>query len=224
MKIKLTCSKDSFVIINQGPGNPSNQIAFKYVITDARFFIHTVRLSDTVALAHEQMLLSTNARYPIARVTLKHLTIGQRQSAAQFDNIYLGELPDRIILAMVTDASMSGGYQQNPFNFQHFGVNHLVLYVNGEMMPTKPFQPDFAHGRYIREYASLVESLGVLFTDKSVPITRAEFGTAYTIYGFDLTADQACSRCLSPTRNGIVRLEVKFTAPTVATLNVICFA
>ena len=177
-----------------------------------------------MALGIESKLLSTNARYPIARVAMKYLTIGAQETARQFDSVYSGQLPDRITMCIVRDAAMNGGYQQNPYNFEHLNVNQLVLYVNGEMYPTKPFAPNFATGQYIREFNNMFQALGYLYTDKSVPISRSEFANGFTIWAFDLTVDQSASRCTSPRRNGSVSLDIRFSAPTPVTINVICDA
>jgi len=119
---------------------------------------------------------------------------------------------------------MAGNYNRNPFDFEHNGVNYIALYVNGEMVPQRPYEPDFVNKRYIRDYLSLFEGTGTLFTDKSVPITREEFATGYAIWLFDLTPDQANDPCISPPRNGSVRIELKFAAGNAARINVLVYA
>ena len=56
-------------------------------------------------------------------------------SQIEFDNVYQGKLPV-VILAMVSDTDMSGGYQANPFHFQNFGANYLCIQANGEQIPS----------------------------------------------------------------------------------------
>ena len=35
------------------------------------------------------------------------------------DNLYMGTLPDKIIMALIPNENMSGSYKTNPFDFQH---------------------------------------------------------------------------------------------------------
>jgi hypothetical protein len=143
---------------------------------------------------------------------MKHLSIPRGQTSALHDNIYLVQLPDRIVMAFVSDAAMAGGYQQNPFNFQHFGV------------PAKPYQPDYNAKKYIREYMSMFDGMGFSFGNKAIAISREDYAQGYTIYVFDLTADHAASHSASPPKTGSIRLEVKFTAATAERVNVILYS
>jgi len=224
IKIRLIPTRDNWVLMSPAPAGANVQENYKIVIKDARMFVHTMEVNPALSIAHEQMLLKNNARYPIRRVTMKHLSIPVGQVACVHDNVYLGAIPDRLTIGFVSDAAMSGGYQQNPFNFENFGVNYIALYVNGELVPNKPFQPDYAHSLYIREYNSLFEGMGVQFTDKTIAIPRNDYPNGYTLYVFDLTVDQNCKHCLSPPKSGSIRLEVKFAHATVATINVVLYA
>jgi hypothetical protein len=155
---------------------------------------------------------------------MKHISIPAQTTAVMHDNVFTGLIPERIVLAFVPDASMTGTYLTNPYDFAPNGVNHLALYVNGECVPHRPFEPNFTTKQYIRDYMSLFEGTGTLFSDKTVTISRDEFATGYALWVFDLTADKACGACISPPQTGSVRLEIKFAAGNAATINVICYA
>ena len=165
-------------------------------------------------LAHETVLQDQNALYPMKRVSMKHISIPAGQTHAPLDNIIMGQLPNLIMLAMVSDASMAGGYQQNPFNFQHFGLNHLALYVNGDMVPRRPLQPDFPSGQYLRCYNAMLEALAIQFTNQSIPISRNEYGNGYTFFIFDITPDKSATTARTSPRTGSIRVEIKFPPAT----------
>ena len=100
--------------------------------------------------------------YSISFNTLvsKTQTIPPGSSQIEFDNVSQGILPDLIILAMVSDRDMSGGYQTNRIRFQNFGANYLCIQANGEQIPRLPYQPNFAKQDYIRCYFGVLEALG----------------------------------------------------------------
>ena len=224
LKIRLIPNRNAFILKTADPQNNAAQADYKLVITEARLVIHTLQVSPSLAMAHIKTLRTTNARFPMRRVTLKHLSIPIGQTSILHNNIYMGPIPERIVVCMVEDRAMTGHYQHNPFNFQHFGLNYLALSINGELHPQRPYQPNFANNHYAREYLSLFEGTGTLFTDKSVGITREDYSQGYALYVFDLTPDQACSGCVSTKENGPVTLELKFAAPTTQTINVVCYA
>ncbi len=75
------------------------------------------------------------------------------------DNLYMGTLPDNIIMVLIPNENMSGSYKTNPFDFQTAKMNYLALKVNGELIATTPLQPDFVGKDYIKEYYKFLEAL-----------------------------------------------------------------
>ena len=218
LKIKLTPSKDKFVLI------ANDAELYRMEIVDARLFVHTFEMTKALAMAQEEALLHANLRYPIQHVTMKTLTIPTGMTSSLHDNIYLGQLPDRIVIGMVSDAAMSGAYKLNPFNFENFGVNYLALTVNGQTVPNKPYQPDFVKGLYIRELNSLYDAMALTGSNKTISINKADYQSGYTLYAFDLTSDNSASKSSSAPKSGTIRLEVKFAAATAETINVLLYA
>jgi hypothetical protein len=224
IKVTLTPSKDAFVLVGPAPGQNAQQENYHIQIMDCRLNIRTLQVSPATILAHEKVLMEKNMHFPMRRVTMKHLAIPRGQTSVLHDNIYLGTLPRRLVLCFVDDVAMAGSYQQNPFNFQHFGINHLALYVNGEMIPHQPYQPNFATGRYLREYLSIFQGTDTMFSNRTTNIARNDFPNGYAIWIFDLAPDLGSSGCFHIPKTGAVRIEVKFAAATNATVNLVCYA
>ena len=220
LTIRLIPSRDNFILMCPVE---TTVVAYKIKIMDVRLNLCTLQISDSLNLAVHKMLQTTNARYPLTRVTMKHLSIPIGTTNVLQDNLYLGKIPKRVVLGLVTDASMGGGYQQNPFNFAHHGLNYLVLNVNGDMVPNKPLTPDFAGRKYLREYNMMFEGMRGLYSNSPVNITYNEFGNGYAFFVFDLTA-HGHSGCMSSNQNGTIRIEAKFTTATTAVIDIICLA
>ena len=223
LALRLIPCRDNFIVKTLAPDQPQNQVAYKLKITSVRLHLHVLQISDSLSIAFEKMLQTSNARYPITKVTMKTLTIPANQTTMLHDNLYLGKLPKRLVLALATDASMAGGYQQNPFNFGHFGLNYLVLNVNGDMVPSRPYTPDYENDRYLSVYNGMFTGMRCQFSDHPVTISYNEFARGYAFYVFDLSA-HGHSGCHSNNQNGTMRIEAKFAKATTATLNLICYA
>ena len=83
---------------------------------------------------------------------MKHLSIPANQTFINFDNVFTGSLPDLVIVGLVSDADLTGGYQRNPFNYQNFSVNRIQLKRNGTSRLSQGYTPNFANGQYIKDY------------------------------------------------------------------------
>ena len=118
---------------------------------------------------------------------MKHLSIPANQTSINFDNVFTGALLDLVIVGLVSDADLAGGYQRNPFNVQNFGVNRIELRRNGTSRPSEGYTPNFANGQYIKAYMTFLQELECDTGDKSVSLTPSEWANGYTLYAFKIT-------------------------------------
>ena len=77
---------------------------------------------------------------------------------------------------------------------------------------------------FIMAYSTLFSGTGKLQKDEGIDITRMDYSNGYTLYAFDLTPDLAEGGHFNLLRQGNVRLELKFGAALVETVNVIVYA
>ena len=45
----------------------------------------------------------------------------------------MGQLPNRVFMAMVDNDAYTGSIAKNPFNFKHFSTSQVTIYLNWEM-------------------------------------------------------------------------------------------
>ena len=76
------------------------------------------------------------------------------------DNMFLGQLPKRLIIGCVDSDGLNGTITKNPFDFKHYKINFMALNVDGRQIPANPLQPDFENADYIRCYMGLYTSTG----------------------------------------------------------------
>ena len=60
--------------------------------------------------------------------------------SANQENLFLGQLPKRVVIGLVNNIAFSGNEAENPFNFKHFDIDFLALYVDGLQVPSNPLQ------------------------------------------------------------------------------------
>jgi hypothetical protein len=126
---------------------------------------------------------------------------------------------------MVRNADMNGALGTNPFDFKHFNVSKLEVSLDGKTIHNKAFQPDFENGECMRSYMSLYQATGALGQNRSMGITLTEYKNGYTLWGFDLTADQGCEEGqLHPIKTGNLRIDLQFAQALPTVVNVIVYA
>ena len=147
LNMRLIPSPNDFVCKSADPAQGGQQENYKFVIQRANLIIRTKKLTSTAQKALMDLFLLQNMVHFLSRVQMKHLSIPANQTSINLDNIFTGALPDIVVVGVVSDADLAGGYQRNPFNYQNFGVNRIELKRNGTPRPTEGYTPNFANGQ-----------------------------------------------------------------------------
>ncbi|CAG4987186.1 unnamed protein product [Colias eurytheme] len=184
MSVKLVRSRESFNLIAG-----SNDEKFKVCITDATLIVRRARINPSVLLAHQKVLASTTAKYPITRAEVKVLTIPSGVQGKTLDNIFLGQVPKRCIIGFVNNSAFNGSLTKNPFNFENYGINSFSLYIDGQQIPSKALQPSFNNNIFTSAYHTLFSGTGIHFLNEGNAISREQYAKGYCLLAFDLTPD-----------------------------------
>ena len=219
VRLKLVRSRPHFSIMD-----PTGVYSPK--ITEATLYIRRVKVNPSILLSHEESLRKQTAKYPLNRVEVKAISLHAGVHSESIDNFVLGTLPKRIIICFVKNKSFNGDKALNPFNFQHFNINYLSLYIDGMQIPSKPLQLDFGERKqYIEAFYSLFLGTGLHNLNQGNGISREAYNNGYTIFCFDLTPDLSASEGthFNLVKNGSVRVDVRFEKPLEETVNCLLY-
>ena len=175
-------------------------------------------------LAHAKTLENGTAKYPIRRVICKTFTVPTGYLDASHEKLFSGQLPVRLIVGLVDNRAYNGDRERNPFNFQHFSLTEVGVYLDEQLHGLKHLKLNFPSGRYIAAYASLFSGTNKINRDEGNGIDRSEYARGYTLFAYDLTPDLAEDDHVNLTRKGTVRLDLKFSEALTNTVSVICYA
>jgi hypothetical protein len=217
-KIKLVRSKDIFCLM------AADAVTAKLHIVSAALYIRKVKLSPSVFLAHAKALEQSNAKYPIRRVVCKSFTVPIGVSDFSNEKLFSGQLPMRLVIGFVDNGAFNGAKNKNPFNFQHFSVTELAVHMDGQQQQAiKPLRLDYDNNHYISSYLSMFSGTGKINRDDGNFVTRDEYPNGYALYTFDLSPDLAEDDHFNLSREGSVRLVVRFGKALTASLTVIVY-
>ena len=138
VKIKLIRSKDTFCLMGA---------AARVSILHASMFVRKVKLMPSVFLAHAKTLENGTAKYPIRRVVCKTFGVPQNYLDVTHEKLFSGQLLTGLVVGLVDNRAFNGNLERNPFNFQHYNLSEIALYLDGQQQfALKPIQPDYANG------------------------------------------------------------------------------
>ena len=219
MKVRMTRSKDSFVLMAKSDVTES----FKVDILSAKLFVRKLKIRPSLCLAHERILQQKTVKYPITRVECKVIHLPQGQKSFTHDNLFLGQLPKRIVLGLVDNRVFNGDISLNPYNFQHCNLNYLAVHLDGQQVPWAPLQPSFSGSSYIRAFYTQFTGGDGISSDTGNTIGREQFVNGHVLYCFDLIPDlsSSCGHHFSVTKSGNLRLQLAFEVALSITGNVL---
>ncbi|GFT66045.1 uncharacterized protein F54H12.2 [Trichonephila clavipes] len=193
---------------------------YKVVFDHISLFVRKVRVNPGVLIGHAKALEKATAKYPIDRVVCKVFSIPQSSYSFIQDNVFSGQMPKRLVLACVDSDAFNGNYKKSPFEFNHYYMNFLGVYVDDQSMPHQPLELDFEKDNYIRAYQNL------FLQSEGLYLSRTEFPKGYALYLFDLSPDLCDGEHFNLIKHSNLRIELKFNIYKVLeqTISLIVFA
>ena len=223
LRIILTRSSQHFFMMS----HVANQQPFQITLQSATLDVRRVRLTPEAHLNIERVLSSSDgAMYPITQCVVKTFNVPQGSTSHEIDSLLLGQMPNSVILGLVSNAAYNGQYTLNPFDFGDFGMTFCALTAEGKTLPAKGLKPDVANNKYLDCLFSLMKVTGPMPYNWSNSITPDLYKGGCFLLGFDLTPDGAAEGVayFTPKRYGTVKANFRFREALAATVTVIVFA
>jgi hypothetical protein len=92
-------------------------------IKDLALFVRNVQLSPAVRMGHVKAFEKTICKYPIRRVEVKVDTVPHGNMNYVQDNMFLGQLPKRLVIGCVDSDALNWTITKIPFDFRHYKIN-----------------------------------------------------------------------------------------------------
>lgn len=218
VRIKLERNKDAFTLMSAADN-------FKINIQSASLYVRKVNIAPSIVLAHEKALDRGVIKMPIRRVEVKTFALSSGLQSTTIANAFIGQLPTRLILGLVSNVAYNGSNNKNPFKFAHYQLSYLCLLNGGQMIPAKPYQPNFTNNFYARSYLSLFTDLNRYHNAPNININFEDYKKGYAFYAFDLTPDLASNdNHMSVNKNGNLAIDIKFGSALPETVSLVVYA
>lgn len=216
VRVRLIKSKEAFHLIADKDG-------YKTSLSHVSLFVRKVRINPGVLLQHSLQLEKTTAKYFFKRVTLKTFSIPTGNLSSTLDNIFLSQLPTRVVIGCVSSGSFNGDVTKNPFNFDHHNLSYISLFVDGKQIPNSPLLPNFKNNLYVRSFHQLFSETGLASKNEGNNISLSDFGKGFSLFVFDLSPSLLDGNQIELVRSGSLRVELKFSDPLSSSIHVLVY-
>jgi hypothetical protein len=218
IKIMLTRMPDAFSILCEEATN------LRIKLTHMSLFIRKIEPTSYIKELYTPNLSKKPAILPFSRSIIKRISLPLNALNSHV-NLFIGELPRMILLAMVDSSRLDGRKNQNPFYFKHNTLKYLNLRINGISEPGRPYEPHFTNGTYSRELRALYDNTGILTGNSGFNISKEEFNDGLTFFAWDTSPDRCNGFHDHIKKNGhTIDLELAFRTALTAPVNILIYA
>ena len=121
IRLSLRQSPNDFVIMSD----------YRVEITEANLYMRKMTVTDFVLSSIEKTLLKTPAKYNYIEVLPRVFLATTGVQSWRQEDVYAKEPVRRMILAMSSNTAYLGTNRTNPFHYQKFQLNEIIVYRNG---------------------------------------------------------------------------------------------
>ena len=168
IKLKFIRHDDKFALIGDAL---HTKIHFKNLKISVRKLTIDPEISNSI----ENTLTKTPAIYPIQPSTIRTFLIHSGLQNERLNHVFRGKMPRSIIISFVNSKGFDGEITNNPFYFRPHGLNKLNVYINGEPLLNREFEPNYDNENAIREYRWFFDNTGSQHENETNGITYEEF-------------------------------------------------
>lgn len=219
---KFTPQNPNYYIINK-----NSKINVKVEFIDANLYLRRLRIVQAVVEAHRETLHTAPIKYPITRVEVNSFNIPSTVTNIMIDNVHYGQLPRRMFITFVKNLSFNGVYDTSPFDFEHFNLDEIKVFIDGIQYPTKAYKPNYDKHNSIREFYGLFEALNQTGTESTIDFDRSTFESK-PIYGFNFAPDWSDGYSaighVNSIKRGTIRVHLSFKHALNFAVNMITYS
>ena len=219
IKLSLTRHSNDFCILS------ADDADVKIEILDVNLFVNRLELIGSKLIETRSLHQTNDAKYNYPSVQLfTKIEAPGPLSTTVHPRFATDDLPNRLLIAMVSNEAFNGKKNKNPFNFQPYDLKSINVTVDGKSIhsTTQDFNP--AKKEYDAAYWGLQYATGNRYKNDGLSISKAEYGDGNFIMAFDLSPTQCDGSYRDPVKSGKLAIDLKFNAAIPHTINVIVLA
>jgi len=223
VNVRLTRARPEFCLVTK-EAVPN----YKVIIEDIVLKACKVQINPALIYGHAEILKSVNAKYPFTKTEVKQIAIAKGTVNFDQDQLFQNMRPNRVVVGFVNAVGAAGDYTKNPFNFQHFNLNQIGLFVDNVPVSGNVMRLNFnpSSGRtIIPAFNNMFDVTDKWMRDSGNQLSRNDFAGGYALYCFEIEPNFGDDGTyLHLLKQGNVRLEVQFSSALADAISCIVYA
>ena len=130
-----------------------------------------------------------------------------------------GPIPNRVVVVFVSDDRYDGGYNINPFHFDHLNIQSIRLETGGRSIPSSSNQ---TYNFTTRNYGPLLNDIYEVGPNSC--INYENFDKGYALFVFNINTMEDSSNRLMLQESGEVKLAIRFGRPVPANYKALTYS
>lgn len=217
LKVVLTRAPAAFCLFAKATGD------FRLNIHEAKLQVTKYKVQPQVSIGHIRTWESGEpVNIQMNRVDIKSYGLSTGTQNSVNENLITGELPSRIVVALVRANNVIGEITTNPFLFNGFNLTKIGMYVNSDVNECRELDVHIdAKGARIKEAVhNIYRSLGIDNQDCAIDFTEDDFLKSRALFVYDIAPT---GQGIPPPRHGSIKIELKFSAQTTHPITVLVY-
>ncbi len=218
LKVVFTRNSDSFCTMSAAA------LTGKIEFVDAVLVVRRNKLASHKVNEVQTTLQKQDVKYFIPRTEVKTYTFaaGLRNISVR-NSVTERDIPNRIVVGLVSNTTYNGSKALNPFNFKHYNMTSADITVDTKSVYGKPMFMHIGSGQFMEPFWTMQHGLGFIYQDDGCGITRNEYDNGYFLLAADLSATLCNGQYDDPVQSGNVDIELKFGEALPETGNMIIY-
>ena len=190
---------------------------YKIVISEVTLRACYIKMLPEAVIAYEQALKISPAQYSFDQREIQAFPVQKNSFDFKVDQLWLGNIPKQVFVAMVTAKSFYGDYKANFCNFQNFNVSNIGLYLENSGVGEKlGYEVDYHTNNFTSPYLDIANYI----LENGGQLDMEQFSDGYNIYRFSIND----SNLISLNKFGHSKLSIKFNTALRENIVVLLFA
>jgi hypothetical protein len=207
LNVKFKRANDEFVLMS-GDG----ATRYKIQVVELLLYVRYVEVADNIFQMHTTQSNTRNMLLPINRTEIKTQIFPATLDQVYLPNAFTGGLPKSLIIGLLKTTQYEGNITSNPYNFANNGIKYVCIKIDGEVIPSDPYMPEYDKDLFVREYRSFFDNLGIHHDDVGNAVTMEKYKDGMNLYAFDLSPDLCNGFHSHPVKIGNLDILIKLSA------------
>ena len=208
--LRLNRTKGDFCLMTNELGPD-----FQIFIDDIMFKVCKLQVNPAVIYGHAEVMKTMPALYPYTRTEVKMMAIPSGQVNFTWDNMFQGVRPNKVVIGFVDTDGVAGSYFKNPFNFQHFNLNRICVYVDNVPVGGNALRLNFDAAAGVTTtpaFTNMFEVMGKWGYDSGNQLNRKDISEGCALYCFEIEPQfESENNYMTLLKQGNIRVEAQFS-------------